>query len=163
MVCSFAHIKNSFSRQVFFALFWCGGFISGIVLFPLISHFNDTMYQLSGFARPSLFGTLISAVFPVVLSSFFVIYRKYLFAGITIFLKALSYGFVMITLWHTFKGSFSSSFFVFLLLQSCSCILMLFSCMYLYRIRSAFKTAFFVSVTVALFLLSLIYHFCMIA
>lgn len=163
MICNFAHIKNSVSRQVFFALFWCGGFILGIILFPIISHFNDTMYQLSGFAKPSLFGTLISAVFPVVLSSFFVISRKYLFAGFTIFFKALSYGFVMITLWHIFKGSFSLSFFSFLLLQSCSCMLMLFSCMYLYRIRSAFKTAFFISVTVALFLLSLIYHFCMIA
>lgn len=159
MICNFAHIKNSVSRQVFFTLFWCGGFILGIILFPLISHFNDTMYQLSGFAKPSLFGTLISAVFPVVLSSFFVICRKYLLAGITIFLKALSYGFVMIILWHIFKGSFSSSFFSFLFLQSCSCILMLFSCMYLYRMRSAFKTAFFISVTVTLLLLSLIYHF----
>lgn len=159
MICNFALYSARFNRRGWIVLSWICGFMFGIVLFLMISKGTDQSFQASGFAKPSIFGTLLSAVCPVILSSVFLLRRKYQLAGIIIFLKALSYGFSFFVVWQIFKGALSSDYFVFILLQSCSSMLMLFSCFSFNSIRQSFKIPLIISVVTAVILLSIIYQF----
>lgn len=126
------------------SLFWIFGIIAGIFAAEYFAGIFSSSSRAFLLTEPSVFGVFLSSFIPVAIAGLLTVFRKYSLLFITVFLKALI---------HSYSLSCGAAH---LFAQSCCCLLMLFSSLWLYKLPIRLRSSRLIYILAAAFIICLV-------